>query len=535
MKLKFIFLLFLSFSPQINFAQSEKTAIEYLNKANRLNLIITDSAFVNYKKALVLSTKDSDTIVMIRSIIGLSNIYGHQGNYSKAYDGFWEALLLSEAIKSEMYSARIYQGIGFLYSFFKRDEEALKYFKRSLHISKTLHHNNKIPISHILSDYFSILNHYRVAENYEYAQKYLDSCLTIQSYMGAGSRNFYLETEAGYLLAEKKQFKSALNKLNASKKFFEEKESPYLVIVNYNLGHTYKLMNDLKKSEERFLESLKISQTQQSHSNYKIMNCDALADLYYSDQQYKKAFQYLSLSKKYNEEIFGSNNENNKELLNIKDNYRLTKERQNKDARETLLKHLEHEEKIGFLKQVLLLVSLVFILLFGYLFIRNLRLKHRTEKKIIRERQQIEIQRQRDILELKNKELTTSALQLIEKEEFLNNLNDKLSKQKDTIDVRTIKRMVKTIQGNSSGNWKEFEARFTSINQSFYKNLKERFPELGQTDQKICSLIKLKFSSKEMASLLGISVESVHTSRYRLRKKLGLERNDNLTEFINSL
>ena len=56
---------------------------------------------------------------------------------------------------------------------------------------------------------------------------------------------------------------------------------------------------------------------------------------------------------------------------------------------------------------------------------------------------------------------------------------------------------------------------------------------LKQTDLKICALVKLNFPSKDMAKLLGISVESVHTSRHRLRKKLGLERNDNLEEFIN--
>ncbi len=84
-------------------------------------------------------------------------------------------------------------------------------------------------------------------------------------------------------------------------------------------------------------------------------------------------------------------------------------------------------------------------------------------------------------------------------------------------------------------NWEEFEARFVSINQSFYRRLQEKFPQLSQRDLKLCALIKLNFSSKEMAKLLGISVESAHTSRYRLRKKLNLTREVNLTEFIASV
>lgn len=92
--------------------------------------------------------------------------------------------------------------------------------------------------------------------------------------------------------------------------------------------------------------------------------------------------------------------------------------------------------------------------------------------------------------------------------------------------------MIKSAEGSTNNKWEEFEARFISINQNFYKNLQTKFPELSQKDLKVCALIKLNFSSKEMSSLLGISVESVHTSRYRLRKKLYLERSDNLSNFI---
>ena len=145
------------------------------------------------------------------------------------------------------------------------------------------------------------------------------------------------------------------------------------------------------------------------------------------------------------------------------------------------------------------------------------------------------MQQNNQILELKNKELTESALRLIEKDEFISGIKKKLANQKDNIDVNLIKRMLKTIQGNPTSNWNEFEARFTAINQSFYDKLKKDYPQLSQTDQKICALVKLNFPSKDMAKLLGISVESVHTSRYRLRRKLGLERTDNLEEFINKI
>ena len=199
------------------------------------------------------------------------------------------------------------------------------------------------------------------------------------------------------------------------------------------------------------------------------------------------------------------------------------------------IEQLENEERVSFLKTIILTGAIIFLVLFGYLIIKFQRNKYATEKKILTEKQQLKLQQQSEILELKNKELTESALRLIEKDEFIGGIKKKLSNQKENVDVNVIRRMLKTIQGTPTSNWNEFEARFTAINQSFYDKLKKDFPELSQTDQKICALVKLNFPSKDMAKLLGISVESVHTSRYRLRRKLGLERNDNLEEFINSI
>ena len=71
-------------------------------------------------------------------------------------------------------------------------------------------------------------------------------------------------------------------------------------------------------------------------------------------------------------------------------------------------------------------------------------------------------------------------------------------------------------------NWKEFEARFVEINSIFHKVLTDQFPNLTANELKLCALIKLNFSGKEMANLLGIGLESIHTLRYRLRKKMGL-------------
>ena len=69
----------------------------------------------------------------------------------------------------------------------------------------------------------------------------------------------------------------------------------------------------------------------------------------------------------------------------------------------------------------------------------------------------------------------------------------------------------------------------------FAKILKDYKPDLSNYELKLCALIRLNLNMKEMATILGISAESVKTARYRLRKKLALSREENLIDFIMTL
>lgn len=88
---------------------------------------------------------------------------------------------------------------------------------------------------------------------------------------------------------------------------------------------------------------------------------------------------------------------------------------------------------------------------------------------------------------------------------------------------------------NDDGNWNKFEENFNLVYDNFMVKLRERYPNLNKTDLKLCAYLRMDLSSKEMASLLNISVRSIETARYRLRKKLNLEAGENLTRFIQEL
>ncbi|APZ45499.1 hypothetical protein BW723_03935 [Polaribacter reichenbachii] len=518
-----------------HYSQDKKVKDPLYNKALSLKFSNQDSAIYYFKKGYNLRIAQKDTVGAIQQLMGLSDLYSHKLNYEKSYDGYWKALLLAEKSNDSISKSKIYIGLGWLYSFYKRDKKAIEYFNKSSAIRKGLHQLKKIHRSYLSQNYFAFVCHYRTNNNFSKARLYLDSLKQVKDSYLKSSKSFYYESEFGYLASLDGNHKTALKKLYRSKKYFENSNPSYLVVIHTLIAKVFLRMNDDKNAEKHFRKSLKISETYNSHLNYKLDVYNQLYQLSLKTNRYKKAIDYLLKAKDLDHKIFGINSLENAPLFEIKDQYRIEKDKQTQLFNQQKIKELEHEDKIWFLQSILLSITIISLILFGYFYFQKIREKHKNEKNLLKEKQKLELKKQKEIIEIKNKELTESALRIIEKDEFIDSINRKLKNESGKIDVNIIKRIIRNIQGNSKSNWSEFEARFTSINQSFYEELKTKFPNLRQSDLKLCALAKLNFSSKDMSKLLGISVESVHTSRSRLRKKLGLNRNDNLEEFINNL
>ncbi|CAM3437680.1 tetratricopeptide repeat protein [Zobellia roscoffensis] len=504
-------------------AQEPYGTNKYIEKANQLTAKKLDSAIYYLKAGIDYYSKQKDTINLINNLCQLSGVYDNVLDYGKSYDGYWEALILADLSDDDISKSRIYQELGWLYTAYRREEESLRYFNMSLKLKKKLFKEKKISRDYLVSNYFAIVNCYRVNHNYVMAKTYLDSCELSLKKIDPNKKSYYVETEKGYFDAVAGNYDNALSTLNDTKLFFEQKSPSYLTVVHFLMGEVHKLKGNLEEAIMHYKESLRFSEMYNKHLGYKLFNYEVLSQIYYNQNNYKEAFFYKNKAQELNESIFGRKSKNHKHLFEIKDRYRLQKEKEKALLKEVRIEKLEDQKRIGFLQNILMGVVVVFMFLYGFLLFRNLRRKHKLEK-----------QKTNEVMMLKNRELTASALQLIEKEEFIAKLKQNISKS-DAIDAKAIHNMLKGFQNSPGGNWKEFEARFTSINQSFYEKIRSKYPDLGQTDLKLCALVKLGFSSKEMSSLLGITIESVHTSRYRLRKKLKLEKGENLIDFMSTI
>ncbi len=142
-------------------------------------------------------------------------------------------------------------------------------------------------------------------------------------------------------------------------------------------------------------------------------------------------------------------------------------------------------------------------------------------------------------IEFKNKQLTTHTLNILQKNETLKDLRDKLEtiSKSGTSQSQEVKRSLRLIDESFrlDKDWEEFRLYFEQIYTGFYTKLKLNYPDLTNHELRHCALIRLNLSIAECASVLGISPDSVKVSRTRLRKKLKMAPNQNLTEFILSI
>src|SRR5699024_2004625 len=83
---------------------------------------------------------------------------------------------------------------------------------------------------------------------------------------------------------------------------------------------------------------------------------------------------------------------------------------------------------------------------------------------------------------------------------------------------------------NLDEDWEQFKLYFEEVHTGFFDALKKQYPDLTANELRLSALVKLNLTSKEIATILGITADSVKTARYRLRKKLDMATEENLTE-----
>mgnify|MGYP001600255366 FL=1 len=131
----------------------------------------------------------------------------------------------------------------------------------------------------------------------------------------------------------------------------------------------------------------------------------------------------------------------------------------------------------------------------------------------------------------KSRELTSSTMGLIKKNELLNTIKKELTYLKEGAKIKPVIKIINESLGDNN-DWEMFQEAFNNTDSDFLKKVKNIHPTLTPNDLKLCVYLRLNLSSKEIAPLLNISPRSVEIKRYRLRKKMDLQHKKSLVEYI---
>lgn len=196
----------------------------------------------------------------------------------------------------------------------------------------------------------------------------------------------------------------------------------------------------------------------------------------------------------------------------------------------------------------LLLIGLVMYLV--YLF-TNISVKKEQElkftrqemenlKKIEEQEKEITLMRQARLeedLKSKSKELASTAMNLIAHQEILEALSKEIQAKRvaggaGKKDLERLQRMIDNHLVSDKEAWDMFQANFDRIHEHFFRHLKENYPSLTPADLRLCAMLRMNLSTKEIANMLNLTVRGVESARYRLRRKLNLPSEDGLTDFL---
>jgi len=490
--------------------KTETEKISPLNYAKLLNNIGTahiktgryDSSLVYFIKSIKIKEQnDAPLGMLIVSKINIGSIYLAIKDYENSEVWILQALNDAANEKDTTNMARCFANLGILYKKTGDTIKAIEYYKKGISINESRgdYRNLSIVLQNLALLYTS-------QNKFDEAYVYFSRALANNNKMQANNCRLHLAISR--MFVEQQKYDSAISHSYRAIQPAEESGNVDVQIENYEL--LYKAF----KGKGRYLEALKYFE---KHFALK----DSISD-----------------------------QENQEYIQKLKTEF----ETERKEKEIELLKKLNESESlkaeaIQSEQRLIIIITLLVLTLLTVLSISYFLKKKRQRKLYLVEKRLLETNLQKEELvskelqvenTFKTKQLTTHTLNMMQQNQILNDIEMKLEKLSNridaslTIEFKSILRDIKQSH-KTEKDWELFKNYFENINKDFYTKLRNINPKLSVHDYRLAALISLNLNIKESAALLNISPNSVKTSRYRLRKRLGLDNSEDLYVFLNRL
>lgn len=503
-----------------------------LEKRFKETALITniDSALGIYQDIYTLAKEKKDTLMLINILIKKGHLHSENGNYVLASEHYFEANYWAKQTRDTCNIIRSNIKLGGIYEIFSRRKESQFHYKFAHKLTKRIQKKNGTYLKQLLNSYYHLHRSNRQFGDLEQAQKYLDSCLTILDTLHAkGIMRCKYKIESGYLKYLNKESEKAIEILLEQKTTLhqilnnnnEKKVNSLLIFLNAHLADIYFNKLNYNKASEYYILSLGLINKNEIHKEFEAYLRDKLSKIYELLGDYRNAYKNIEKAKTVSDKYFGVKNLRNKDVFDFRNQFMKKLEEKDKALIAQDLKLVKKEKENLRLKIIFIVIFLLIIISF-FLVMGKIQIVKTKEKE----------KQTKLLLEYKNKELTSQSLRFIEMQELISRSAKYIKKGTKNKETQSL---LQDLKNNSGSIWEEFNKRFNSVNVGFYDRLITQYPELSSNDLKICALIKLNFSSKEMARLLGISPSSVDIARHRLRSKMNLDFRINLITHITKI
>lgn len=492
---------------------------------------------IHYHQQSISAAQQTDSVEMLaRNYFSLGSLYHGLGLSATALHQFTTSLQLYRKNDDRLHEALVQVHIASIYSEWGGIPYDTIEPQYTYALTRAKAYASEYLLIHTLYLYTtSLTDHGHFAE----AEKYLEQALTIaENNVRYHDLLHGLYSNMGEVLLHKKETANAIVFFERSKAISREHHiRSGEALASLKLGKASYLSNDLSRAAYYYQDALAIYQ--QLHMRKRIIETyGALATLAGALNNFEKAFQYRSTQQIYEDSVY----QDQKNAL-VHEVYTRTTEAFG-ESKMLIEKKNAHLNELYLTLLFSIVVTLIFLAL---LYLNHQRLRTAKERSMLvsdklllqkeLEAKTLEEEQLRQKLEFHAKTLTANTLNLIQKNEILERIKAKAEdiRKSSAVDMPAkVNNLMHTVNFalNVDKDWENFRIHFEQVHNNFFDHLKSKFPDLNSNDLKLCALLKLNLDTKQIATVMDISPESVKVARSRLRKKLQLEQSANLSSFI---
>lgn len=466
-------------------------------------------------------------------LLSIGSIYENQGDYSKALEYDFKSSKIYEELNEKKGISASSNNIGHLYQNQGDYSKALEQYLRSLKINEEI--GNKSGIARSINNIACI---YVLQNNNSKALEQYFMSLKIEEELGAKGEIANTLTNIGSVYGGLGEYEKALEMDFKALKINEEiGDKEGIAFSSNNIGSVNFALKKFQEADKYLNNALFLSKEIGSKKEMKF-SYRALAELDSARGNYMRAFQNYKMYVLYSDSLL--NEASIKKTVQLKMQYDF-------DKKETIAKAQQDKKDVLTAKQKqvrdIIIGSFILVFFFSLVTLRNfwqkqkaiMRLKE-SEIEFNKKMFQNEIQAKEKELDHNKSKLLVYTGHLVEKNALLEELNARLKELegKNPEDQEKIKKINQLASSKiiTEDNWDQFKNLFGKVHEGFFNKLKHEYPGITTAESRLAALIKLNISSKEIASMIGISDDSVKKTRQRLRKKMQLETVDGLEETI---